>query len=167
MSANRPSRAARRAYLPYLAAVVLSLAACGGSSGSPTSGVTSGTVPEPSSSQTSPTPAPASAAPASQAADLHCAITHGVTAAATIRWNMEVQGRNPTIKAGEAVAFVTDASVGPTVTEGTKGTPVAQPCIDKVLAANTPVLVTFYKPGVYNLFCRKRPTTMFTAVYVR
>ncbi|MBK5307891.1 MAG: hypothetical protein JJD92_14500 [Frankiaceae bacterium] len=138
---------------------MLSLAACGGSSVSPTAGV--------ASVQASPTPAPPSAAPATQATNGHCAITPGVTAAATVTWNLEVQGRNPTIKAGEAVAFVTSGNERPTVTEGMKGTAVANPCIDKVLSANTPVLVTFAKPGTYHLFCRKEPTMMFTAVNVQ
>lgn len=155
MCTDRPIRGWRRAHLPCLAAVVLSRSACGGSSGSPTAGVAS------------PTPAPPSAAPATQATNGHCAITPGATAAATVKWNLEVQGRNPTIKAGEAVAFVTGRQERPTVTEGMKGTTVANPCIDTVLSANTPVLVTFAKPGVYHLFCRNEPTLMFTAVYVQ
>ncbi len=110
MHANRPSSAVRRgSYLPCLAAVVLALAACGSSSvGSPTAGLTSGSVPEPSARQTmSPTPAAATTAAASQAADVRCAIAPGVTAVATVHWNMKVEGANPTINAGEAVAFVT------------------------------------------------------------
>ena len=158
MCSDRPIRGSRPA-LPCLVAVVLSLAACGGSSASPTVGA--------ASLQANPTPAPTSAAAAAEATNGHCAITPGATAAATVRWNPDVQGANPTIKAGEAVAFVTGGNERPTVTEGENGTAVANPCIDKVLSANVPVLVTFAKPGVYHLFCRKEPTTMFTAVTVQ
>ena len=180
MSVERSTRAARRSFdLSFLTIMVFALAGCGGgtSPSSPAPATTSNAVTVPSASPTagptltaSPAPAsaaPPSAAPASQAADAHCAITPGATAAATVQWNMQVEGRNPTIKAGEAVAFVTQGSVGPTVTEGTNGTPVAHPCVDVVLAANRPVVLTFFKPGVYNLFCRRRPDTMYTVVNVQ
>ena len=151
---DRPTRGRRRAHVLCLAAVVLALAAaCGGSSASPTA------------AGASPTPAAPSVEP-SPATNGHCAITPDATAAATVKWNIEVEGGNPTIKAGEAVAFVTRGNERPTVTEGTKGVAVADPCIDKVLSSNSPVLVTFAKPGVYNIFCRKEPTTMFTTVTV-
>lgn len=155
----------RRAYLPCLTALVLSLAACGGTSSGPKAGGTASSHGGTASSQ-SPTPAPPTAASASLAPNGHCVITPGATAAATVTWDPEVGGGNPRIKAGQAVAFVTDGYVGPTVTEGTNGTAVTAPCIDEVLAYNTPVVVTFRKRGVYHLFCRKRPAMMFTSVYV-
>lgn len=157
MCADRPIRGRRRGHVFGVVAVGLSLAAaCGDGSSSPT-------VAAPSA-QTSSAPAPSSAPPATNG---HCAITSGATAAATVKWNPAVQGRNPTIKAGQAVAFVTAGMERPTVTEGLKGKAVGNPCIDEVLSMNTPVLVTFAKRGVYHFYCRKDPTTMFTAVNVR
>jgi plastocyanin len=167
MCADRWIPGGRRACLPCLVAAVLSLVACGGSSVSPTAGGVSSSAPERSTRPAIPAPGSPSAASATPATNRHCAITPEATAAATVKWNAEVQGRDPTIKAGEAVAFVTSGNERPTVTEGMKGTAVANPCIDKVLSANSPVVVTFSKPGVYNLFCRKEPTLMFTAVHVQ
>ena len=154
MCADRPIHG-RRAPLACLVVVLLSLAACGGSSGSPTAG------------QASPTPAPPSAAPPSPVSNGHCAVTPGATAAATVKWNITVEGGNPTIKAGQAVAFVTAGHERPTVTEGMNGTAVANPCTDKtLLSANTPYVLTFDKPGVYHIFCRKEPGAMFTTIHV-
>ena len=152
MRAYRPIRGRRRTQVFLLVAAALSLAACGGSSASPTAVAAS------------PSPAPPSTAPA--ASNGHCAITPDATAAATVKWNIKVEGGNPRIKAGQAVAFVTHGNERPTVTEGMNGTAVPDPCVDKVLSANTPTVVTFPKPGVYHLFCRKEPTLMFTTVYV-
>lgn len=121
----------RRAYLPCLTALVLSLAACGGTSGGPKAGGTA--------SSQSPTPAPPTAASPSLAPNGHCVITPGATAAATVTWDPEVGGGNPRIKTGQAVAFVTDGYVRPTVTEGTNGTAVTAPCIDEVLATTRPL----------------------------
>ena len=157
MSADRSIHRRRRVHLPCLVALVLALGGCGGSSSGTTAGATSVAAPSSSPSEASPTPA---------ATNGHCAITPGVTPAATIKWNLQVEGGNPTIKAGQAVAFVTAGNERPTVTEGTKGTAVPSPCIDKVLSGNAPVVVTFAKSGVYNIFCRKEPDAMFTAIHV-
>jgi plastocyanin len=105
---------------------------------------------------------------ASPVGNARCAVTPEAVAAATIQWNMQVYGGNPTIKAGEAVAFITSLSHKPTVTEGTPAhTAVPQPCVDKELLAGRPLVVTFYKPGVYHLFCRKLPPAMNTVVTVQ
>jgi plastocyanin len=74
---------------------------------------------------------------------------------------------SPTIKAGQAVAFITQGNLGPTVTEGTNGKAAVDACIDVTLRARSPLVVTFYRPGVYNIFCRKAPTTMLTVVHVQ
>src|SRR3954447_22780653 len=157
MSTDRSIRGRQRAQLPCLIAVGFSLAACGGSSSSPSAAGASTPASDPATSQASPSPA---------ATNGHCTITPDATAAATIKWNIRVEGGNPRIKAGQAVAFVTNGNERPTVTEGVKGTAVANPCIDQALSTNAPVVVTFAKPGVYNIFCRKQPTAMYTAVYV-
>jgi plastocyanin len=79
-------------------------------------------------------------------------------------------GPEPTIKAGQAVAFITTGP-SPTVTEGTNGQPAASPCIDKVIGSDTnngmSVVVTFYQPGDYNIACRVIPLEMHTVVHVQ
>ncbi|HTI29037.1 MAG TPA: hypothetical protein VL687_01565 [Methylomirabilota bacterium] len=85
---------------------------------------------------------------------------------ATVKWNKPVEG-SPTIKAGEAVAFITTLPMRPTVTEGVNGVAVRHACIDQTLIEGKAVIVTFYEPGEYHLFCRKDPTTMLTVVLVQ
>jgi plastocyanin len=113
-----------------------------------------------------PTSTPAPTPSASQPAALRCAETPNAPASATVQWNLPVVG-SPTIKAGQAVAFIADAGT-PTVTEwGTNGAAVAGPCIDKELRT-TPetVVVTFYQPGDYLIGCRK-VADMKTVVHVQ
>ena len=78
-------------------------------------------------------------------------------------------GAEPTIKAGQAVEFVT-TGFSPTVTEWTNGKPADNPCIDKTIgsaATTMKVVVTFYLPGDYNITCRKIPLVMHTVVHVQ
>jgi plastocyanin len=78
-------------------------------------------------------------------------------------------GAEPTIKAGQAVAFVT-TGFSPTVTEWTNGQPAASPCIDKTIGSDVgpmKVVVTFYQPGDYNITCRKTPEDMHMVVHVQ
>lgn len=153
-------------------AIVMLAAGCAGS-GSPTP------TPSPTATPTatpSATPAPAvtsaptpTAAPASQAAAARCAETPDAAPSATVQWNIPVVGGEPTIKAGQAVAFVTTGP-SPTVTEGTNGQPAANACIDTTIgsdAAAMSVVVTFYEPGDYSITCRKIPEDMQTVVHVR
>ncbi len=139
--------------------LTLVLAACGGASNS--------------SMSRSPTSSPSSAAspshtpPASQVAALRCASTPGATPSVTVEWNDPVTVREVTIKAGQAVAFLTQVFLGPTVTEGMNGHKAADWCIDKTLTAKVPGVVTFYQPGDYHLYCRKAPKTMVTVVHVQ
>ena len=69
---------------------------------------------------------------ASKAATADCAATPHASPVATVQWNPQVKG-SPTIKAGQAVTFVTQNYGGPTVTEGKNGTAVAHPCTDATL----------------------------------
>jgi plastocyanin len=117
------------------------------------------------------TPAPTpTAAPASQAAVVRCAETPDAKPSATVQWSRGVaMGAEPTIKAGQAVAFVTIGSA-PTVTEWTNGQPAESPCIDKVIGSDVDpmsVVVSFYQPGDYNIACRVIPLEMHTIVHVR
>ena len=133
--------------------------------------ITPAITPTPAPTPTPPPPsqAPASQAPASQVAAVRCAETPNVAPSATVQWNIPVVGGEPTIKAGQAVAFVT-IGFSPTVTEwGTNGQPAESPCIDKTIgsdATTMKVVVTFYQPGDYNITCRKTPKDMHTVVHV-
>ena len=116
-----------------------------------------------------PTPGPTAAAAAtSQVAAVRCAETPDVAPSVTLDWNLPVAGEEPTIKAGQAVAFTT-IGPSPTVTEGTNGKPAANACIDKTIGSDVgqmTVVVTFYQPGDYNISCRKHPEDMHTIVHV-
>jgi plastocyanin len=104
---------------------------------------------------------------ASQAAGVRCAETDNATPSATVTWD-EVMGPEATIKAGQAVRFVT-TGLSPTVTEGTNGQPAANACIDKTIGSDVfqmTVVVTFYQPGDYSITCRKEPASMHTVVHV-
>lgn len=109
----------------------------------------------------------ASQALASQAA-VRCAETPNVVPSGTVQWNIPVVGGEPTIKAGQAVEFIT-TGFSPTVTEWTNGRPADDPCIDKTIGSNAgtmSVVVTFYQPGDYDITCRKTPGSMHTVVHV-
>jgi plastocyanin len=104
-------------------------------------------------------------------AALRCAETPNAAPSATVQWTRGVpMGAEPTIKAGQAVAFVTTGA-SPTVTEWINGTPAASPCIDKAIGSDTTngmsVVVTFYQPGDYNITCRVIPLEMHTIVHVK
>lgn len=156
-------------------AIVMLAAGCAGN-GSPT--LTPSSTPGPTAAATATTtatPAPAvTAAPTptsalvSEAAIVRCAETPDAAPSATVHWNIPVVGGEPTIKAGQAVAFITTGP-SPTVTEGTNGRPAANACIDKTIgsdAAAMSVVVTFYQPGDYSITCRKIPEEMHTVVHV-
>ena len=142
-------------------AFALALVAC--SSAKPSASVRSTTGAKPSATQS----------PTSQVASVRCSLTPAASRSATVQWNLKVEG-SPTIKAGQAVAFITQSNMGPTVTEAltaaemkaTNGTAPAAACIDEALVAKSPLVVTFYRPGSYNIFCRKAPTIMRTVVHV-
>jgi len=99
-----------------------------------------------------------------------CADTPNAAPSATLQWTRGMpMGAEPTIKVGQAVAFVTTGAA-PTVTEWITGQPAANPCIDKVIGSDTSngmrVVVTFYQPGDYNVICRVIPLEMHTIVHV-
>jgi plastocyanin len=153
-----PIAGRRQIVLAAGAVLTLVLAACAAATSSPS----------PSSSLSpSSSPSPSQAPPASQVAVLRCASTPDATPSVTIEWNDPVTVGDVTIKAGQAVSFVTSIIMGPTVTEGSNGHKAADWCIDKTLSPNVPAVVTFYIPGDYHIFCRKAPTTMLTLVHVQ
>lgn len=159
MSYTTPYAGRQWTVLAVGAVLTLLLAACGSAASSSSN---PSLISSPSSA-----PSPSQAPVASQVAVLRCASTPDATPSVTIEWNDPVKVGEVTIKAGQAVAFVTTYSLGPTVTEGTNGIKAADWCIDKTLSANVPGMVTFYQPGDYHIFCRKAPTTMLTVVHVQ
>ena len=162
--------------LPAGLALLLLVAGCA-ANGSPTPTATStpgpiATVAVTPATTTTPfatlAPTPASQAPASQVAAARCAETPAAKPSVTVQWTEPVVGPEPTIKAGQAVEFVT-TGFSPTVTEWTNGQPAASPCIDKTIGSDATamkVVVTFYQPGDYNITCRKTPEDMHTVVHV-
>jgi hypothetical protein len=160
--------------------VALVGAGCGGAStASPTPPVAAAATPGPTAipaATAAMTPAPTAtpaptptAASASQASVTRCAETSNVEPTATVHWNIPVTGGDPTIKAGQAVEFVT-TGLSPTVTEGTDGMPAADACIDKTIGSNAAamsIVVAFYQPGDYSITCRKVPGGMHTVVHVQ
>ena len=154
MSYTTPHAGRRGVMLAAGAVLTLVLAACSSAA-------------SPSSLSASSSPSQSHAPPASQVAVLRCASTPDAAPSATVQWNAQVEEGDPTIKAGQAVAFITQSYLGPTVTEGVNGVKAADFCIDKTLSYNVPGVVTFYQPGDYHIFCRKAPTTMLTIVHVQ
>jgi plastocyanin len=156
-----------RRLLVGLAVLILSAGCSASASLAPSPTPTSPSAP---ASQALASQAPASQAPASQVAAVRCAETPNAAPSATVQWTRGVpMGAEPTIKAGQAVAFVT-TGFSPTVTEWINGTPAASPCIDKAIGSDTnngmSVVVTFYQPGDYNITCRVIPLEMHTIVHV-
>jgi plastocyanin len=165
----------RRRLLASLAIVMLVAGCAGGASTAPTTVATPGPTATPAATPTV-TPAPAatpaptpSAAPASPVAVARCVETPDAAPSATVQWNVPVVGGEPTITAGQAVAFITTGP-SPTVTEGTNGKPAANACIDKTIGSDASamsVVVTFDQPGDYSITCRKIPEEMHTVVHVQ
>ena len=154
-----------RRLLAGLAVLILSAGCTGNASSTPTS--TPGhTAAAAATAALTPTPTSAPASPsASQVAVVRCAETPDASPSATVQWDETVVG-SPTIEAGQAVAFITTEAPD-TVTEGMNGPLAVNPCIDKRLSENHPsVVVTFYQPGDYYLFCRLL-TSMNTVVHVK
>jgi plastocyanin len=150
--------------------VVLIFSAGCGSVASPTPTSTRAPNPTVATAAATTTPTPSATSPTgSGVAAVRCAETDNATPSATVQWD-EVMGPEATIKAGQAVVFVT-TGFSPTVTEWINGTPAASPCIDKAIGSDTnngmSLVVTFYQPGDYNITCRVIPLEMHTIVHVR
>jgi hypothetical protein len=150
--------------------VVLIFSAGCGSVASPTPTSTRAPNPTVATAAATTTPTPSATSPTgSGVAAVRCVETDNATPSATVQWD-EVMGPEATIKAGQAVVFVTTGYF-PSVTEwGTNGQPVASPCIDKRIgqdAGPMQVVVTFFQRGDYHITCRRMPEVMHTVVHVR
>ena len=145
------------------AAVVLAvLAACGSDvQGSPSAGTATGLIASATVPVTATAAAIATAATpsATAAGAARCAVTPDAAPSATIgvSWDdlgFPDFGAPVTIKAGQAVVFINGNEATHTVTEGTYAEPAANACVDVTLPVNGSVVVTFYKPGEYQITCR-------------
>jgi plastocyanin len=78
-----------------------------------------------------------------------------------VRVRLESSNFDPselTITAGTTVLFLNADSYTHTVTEGTGGQAVDDPIVDREIAQNRSVRVTFDEPGTYDITCKIHPS---------
>jgi plastocyanin len=78
-----------------------------------------------------------------------------------VRVRLESSNFDPselTITAGTTVLFLNADSYTHTVTEGTGGQAVDDPIVDREIAENRSVRVTFDEPGTYDITCKIHPS---------
>lgn len=82
-----------------------------------------------------------------------------------VRVRLESSNFDPselTITAGTTVLFLNADSYTHTVTEGTGGQAVDDPIVDREIAQNRSVRVTFDEPGTYDITCEIHPSMQLT-----
>ena len=82
-----------------------------------------------------------------------------------VRVRLESSNFDPselTIPAGTTVLFLNADSYTHTVTEGTGGQAVDDPIVDREIAQNRSVRVTFEEPGTYDITCEIHPSMQLT-----
>jgi plastocyanin len=82
-----------------------------------------------------------------------------------VRVRLESSNFDPselTITAGTTVLFLNADSYTHTVTEGTGGQAVDDPIVDREIAENRSVRVTFDEPGTYDITCEIHPSMQLT-----
>jgi plastocyanin len=82
-----------------------------------------------------------------------------------VRVRLESSNFDPselTIAAGTTVLFLNADSYTHTVTEGTGGQAVDDPIVDREIAENRSVRVTFDEPGTYDITCKIHPSMQLT-----
>lgn len=82
-----------------------------------------------------------------------------------VRVRLESSNFDPselTITAGTTVLFLNADSYTHTVTEGTGGQAVDDPIVDREIAENRSVRVTFDEPGTYDITCKIHPSMQLT-----
>jgi plastocyanin len=102
---------------------------------------------------------------ASSNGPLRCQITHGGTAQATVVLLHQAFGDPVTVNAGEAVVFSNQTNTTHSVTEGIRGKPAPDACVNSFLKRGLRLTVTFQEPGDYAITCRRHPS-MHTTVHV-
>jgi plastocyanin len=82
-----------------------------------------------------------------------------------VRVRLESSNFDPselTIPSGTTVLFLNADSYTHTVTEGTGGQAVDDPVVDREIAQNRSVRVTFDEPGTYDITCKIHPSMQLT-----
>lgn len=82
-----------------------------------------------------------------------------------VRVRLESSNFDPTeltIAAGTTVLFLNADSYTHTVTEGSGGQAVDDPIVDREIAQNRSVRVTFDEPGTYEITCKIHPSMQMT-----
>jgi plastocyanin len=135
--------------------LALVLAACASPAAAP-----SATEPPTPSATEPPTPSASPSAEESESAEPSEEAT-----AEEVRVRLESSNFDPselTITAGTTVLFLNADSYTHTVTEGTGGQAVDDPIVDREIAENRSVRVTFDEPGTYDITCKIHPSMQLT-----
>jgi plastocyanin len=134
--------------------LALILAACASPAASPSATE----PPAESASQTA-------AASASSAEETESAEPSDEATAEEVRVRLESSSFDPTeltVSAGTTVLFLNADSYTHTVTEGSGGQAVDDPIVDREIAQNRSVRVTFDEPGTYEITCKIHPSMQMT-----
>ncbi len=135
--------------------LALVLAACASPAASP-----SATEPPTPSATEAATPSASPSAEESESAEPSEEAT-----AEEVRVRLESSNFDPselTIPAGTTILFLNADSYTHTVTEGTGGQAVDDPIVDREIAQNRSVRVTFEEPGTYDITCEIHPSMQLT-----
>lgn len=137
--------------------LALLLAACASPAASP-----SATEPPTPSATEAATPSPS---PTPEETESESAEPSEAATAEEVRVRLESSNFDPTeltISAGTTVLFLNADSYTHTVTEGTGGQAVDDPIVDREIAENRTVRVTFDEPGTYDITCKIHPSMQLT-----
>lgn len=69
-----------------------------------------------------------------------------------------------TVATGTTVVFTNQGSFDHTITEGTNGTPVDDPIVNRAISPQGRVSVTFDEPGEYHITCTIHPSMNMTVI---
>jgi plastocyanin len=138
-----------------VAVVAMVVSACASPAAAP-----SESEPSPSPSEQAATASPSASEDAPESAEPSEEAT-----AEEVRVRLESSQFDPselTIPAGTTVLFLNADSYAHTVTEGTGGQAVEDPIVDRELAENRTVRVTFDEAGTYEITCELHPSMQLT-----
>ena len=152
-------RSRTTAVAALVAVLALALGACSSGSGSPAA---SQSAP---ASQAAHSTAPPSESPSAEAEPSEGAAESGEATAEEVRVRLESSSFDPselTVEAGTTVLFLNADSYAHTVTEGTGGQAAEDPIVDREVAENRTVRVTFEEAGTYDITCKLHPSMQMT-----
>ena len=139
------------------ASLALALAACSGTAASPSEESVAASQPAPTESAS---PSAEESAEPTESAEASEEAT-----GEEVRVRLESSNFDPTeltIAAGTTVLFLNADSYAHTVTEGTGGQAADDPIVDREIAQNRTVRVTFDEPGTYEITCEIHPSMQMT-----